>query len=493
MRATVPLGFRGEMNQTAERFARTGNEPRALGPFAGAAETLWRAGLAPIPVGGEDGKKPLVTSFTKWKRRPGPNIIRKWIVKYPDANVGIATGPSSGVSLVDIDSTVPTVWQQMVERFGDTPLKTQTPRGGRHLWYRYNGERCADLSRRIPVQVKAAGGFVVVPPSVRPSGLHAGCSYEFIEGTLEDLARLPPLKPGSVDPVTGTATNPTRLRAVEEGWRNSSLFRHLKDHAPYCDEWEALLDVGMTFGQHDCDPGLPSAEIVKTVNSVWKMREEGRLWAKGAEPRVVVPRTVIETLGADALQLLMRLQLSNFDRHRFALAPKAMAEAKTIPGWSHQRYRAARAELLQESYLKVVHKGGSRPGDPSLFAFSSPPVVMGTKSVPNITKHPPPTGSSDMALPQRERPIILAVGDSRQFDLFEYLGEPPTRRVIDAVKFGALVREARRTKGLTLRQAARLAGLSRSALGNIETATYPAGPVAAARLIDRLELLPLVS
>jgi DNA-binding XRE family transcriptional regulator len=51
----------------------------------------------------------------------------------------------------------------------------------------------------------------------------------------------------------------------------------------------------------------------------------------------------------------------------------------------------------------------------------------------------------------------------------------------------------RRTKGLTQQQAARLAGLSRSAFGNIETATYPPGPVATARLIDGLELLPLVS
>jgi DNA-binding XRE family transcriptional regulator len=485
------------MSRGVEQFARTRNEPengqKDLGAFARAAEILWRAGLVPIPVGGEDGKKPLVTSFTKWKRRPGLSAIKKWIIKYPGTNVGVVTGPLSGVCVVDIDSAVPLVQQQMVERFGNTPLKTQTPRGGCHLWYRHNGEASADFSPHISVQVKSAGGFVVVPPSLRPSGPHAGCSYEFVEGTLEDLARLPPLRPGSIDRATVTATNPARLRAVKEGWRNNSLFRHLKDHAPYCDDREALLDVGMTFGQHDCDPALPSAEIIKTVNSVWQMKEEGRLWAKGAEPRVVVPATAIDTLGADALKLLLKLQLSNFDRRQFALVPKAMAEAKTIPGWSHHKYRAAREELLHAVYLKMVHKGGSRPGDPSLFAFSNPPAVMGTKSVPNITKHPPPLRILNTALSQRERPIVVAVDDQRQLDLFEYLGEPPTRRVMDAQKFGALIREMRQTKGLTQQQAARLAGLSRSALGNIETAAYPPGPTATARLIDRLELLPLVS
>ena len=172
----------------------------------------------------------------------------------------------------------------MIERFGDTPLKTRTPSGGCHLWYRHNGEASADLSPHIPVQLKAAGGFVVVPPSVRPSGPHADRSYEFVEGTMANLARLPRLKTGSTNRLGVTATNPTQLQAVKEGRRNNSLFRHLKDHAPYCDDYEALLDVGMTFGQHDCDPILPIAEIAKTVDSVWKMMAEGRLWAKGAEP-----------------------------------------------------------------------------------------------------------------------------------------------------------------------------------------------------------------
>jgi Bifunctional DNA primase/polymerase, N-terminal len=363
--------------------------PKNLGPFASAAEALRRAGLTPIPVGGEDGKRPLLTGFTKWKRRLGVNTVRKWVDKHPDANVGVVTGPLSGISVIDIDSVDPMLQQQMVERFGDTPLKTRTPSGGCHLWYQYNGEASADFTQYVPVQLKAAGGFVVVPPSVRPTGPHAGRLYEFVEGTLADLVRLPLLKPEGIDRVALMATSPTRLRAVKEGRRNSSLFRHLLDHAPYCDDMEALLDVGMTFGLHDCDPSLPIAEIVKTVCSVWRMCEEGRLWAKGSEPRVIVLGTVIDALSGDALKFYLKLQLSHFDRSQFALAPKAMAEAQVIPGWSHHKYRAVRDELLDERCLRMVHKGGSRPGDPSLFAFYSPPTVMGTKSVRNITKHPP--------------------------------------------------------------------------------------------------------
>src|SRR6516162_992205 len=88
------------MNRRAEQGPRTHSEAEGsdedLGAFARAAEALWRAGLLPIPVGGEDGKKPLVSNFTKWTRRPGLSAIRKWIVRHPHANVGIVTGRLSG-------------------------------------------------------------------------------------------------------------------------------------------------------------------------------------------------------------------------------------------------------------------------------------------------------------------------------------------------------------------------------------------------------------
>ena len=46
----------------------------------------------------------------------------------------------------------------------------------------------------------------------------------------------------------------------------------------------------------------------------------------------------------------------------------------------------------------MVHKGGSRPGDPFLFAFFNPPVVMGMKSVPNITYTPAPLGFLELSV-----------------------------------------------------------------------------------------------
>src|SRR3954454_24996496 len=153
------------------------------GAFAVAAPGLSRAGLAVVPLGGAKGQTPLVHSWTKWKHPPGPASIEKLSAKHPGANIGIACG-LSGVVVVDIDDLSHAL--AMIERFGDTPLKVQTPRGdGIHLWYRSSGEGCQNLrdSEGLPVDLKGIGGLVVVPPSTRPSGEFAGRSYTIISGS----------------------------------------------------------------------------------------------------------------------------------------------------------------------------------------------------------------------------------------------------------------------------------------------------------------------
>ncbi len=162
------------------------------GPFASAAKELAEAGLVVIPCGGEKGKTPKIK--TKALRyRPTAETIKGWAERYDNANVGVLTGERSGVLVVDVDDAG--VVDPMIERFGQTPLKTSTPSGGVHLWYRWNGERCSNLRPRegLKVDIKGAGGFVVVPPSVRQS---TGKPYTWLRGSLKDLPGLPGVRPG---------------------------------------------------------------------------------------------------------------------------------------------------------------------------------------------------------------------------------------------------------------------------------------------------------
>jgi hypothetical protein len=193
--------------------------------------------LAPIPLGGKDGKVPLV-KWRTWELLPGRAFLERLTAKFPAAHVGALTGLSE-VTVVDIDDV--RLVDPMVQRFGETPLKTQTPSCGVHLWYKANGERCRNLrGEGIAVYIKGVGGMVVVPPSFRPNGRHAGNAYTFLEGSWDDLRRLPRLTPGSLD----------RGWVIGEGERNGKLYRHGLQQARYGVDEDALIDLGRGFNEN---------------------------------------------------------------------------------------------------------------------------------------------------------------------------------------------------------------------------------------------------
>jgi hypothetical protein len=361
-----------------------------MSAFAAAAVNLTGAGLAVLPLGGDDGKVPLVRGWSRWHRRPGRAFIEHLIERHPGANIGISCGPSH-VFLVDNDD--PKVVRPMVERFGDTPLKTGTPSGGVHLWYRGSGERCGNLrSEGLPVDLKGMGGLVVVPPSVRPSGPYAGRAYEFIEGSWDDLDRLPVVRPGSLSGPRPVNDGPTSVRAIKKGYRNNTLFRALLKHARFCDDFRTLFDVAETINTDAFEPPLPAAEVAKTVASVWAYQVSGRNRV-AKEPSVEITLSEWERLaahenGADGMLLLPKLRFVHWDNERFAASPKAMYEAQVIPGWGHNRYRKGLAALTDTEILSVLHPGGRGAGDPRLFSFSRAFYEKGTSSVPNITNTP---------------------------------------------------------------------------------------------------------
>jgi DNA-binding XRE family transcriptional regulator len=291
-----------------------------------------------------------------------------------------------------------------------------------------------------------------------------------------------------------------------EGRRNNTLFRFLLRQVRHCESMDDLRDVAEHFNE-SCNPPLDSAEVEKTVRSVWDCEERGENWA-GKEPRVFLTRSEHEVLrahkhGADAFFLLAELRFSHWDRNEFAAAPEAMAKADVIPGWGHQRYRNALKALVDTGILAITHEGGSRIGDARQYAFS-PCLAKATRIGDNITKHLSLSlsagpvlawskGRAPVRSPRRTPAAARPHGGGAQLDLIELLGGPPApRHIDDPLLFGSATREARIARNLTQAKAAALAGISRSALGNIETGTFPAGLGTQVRLAAALGL-PLAS
>jgi ABC-type dipeptide/oligopeptide/nickel transport system ATPase component len=136
--------------------------------FLEAALRYARRGFRVIPLR-ERGKEPLISGWPEratWDEAQ----IREWWERWPNANIGIATGkyrdgyfcvldfdPRHGGDWYDDvgEDTLPTTW--VVHTGGD----------GRHFYYRTRDPlRCAKL--RDGVDLKSEGGYVVVPPSVHP-------------------------------------------------------------------------------------------------------------------------------------------------------------------------------------------------------------------------------------------------------------------------------------------------------------------------------------
>lgn len=343
------------------------------GPFATAAYELRNYGLAPLPLGGDDGKVPLVSSFTNWRRILGESTLANWASKWPQANVGIVT-ELSGVSVIDIDD--PDLLDTVIDQFGDTPLKTSTPSGGIHLWFLGSGESSRIRIGGFPVDIKAAGGMVVVPPSTRPSGPFKGREYGFLAGSWENLRELPTMKNGNLQtPIKIEGTGP------KVGQRNDALFRYLLNQVRHCDCQDDLLDVAISWNLDCLGEPLPDNEIIRTCASVWKINQEKRNWI-GGSGMCQMPVLLLERLllfspkhGADAVCLYLKLQKEHAARDArgevFPVAAEAMAKSGSVP-WSAYKIRNALGVLRSFPLLKVVKWGGTGQGDAHLYRFCSP-------------------------------------------------------------------------------------------------------------------------
>jgi bifunctional DNA primase/polymerase-like protein/primase-like protein len=457
--------------------------------FAVAAPDLAARRVAVLPVGGDDGKVPLIKHWNRWKEPPGLSAVAKLTEKHPNANIGIACGPS-GVTVVDIDDVG--LLSLMIERFGETPLKTVTPSGGIHLWYRNSGEGCTALrAEGLAVDIKGRGGFVVVPPSVRPAGQHAGRSYGFLVGDWNDLQRLPPIRPGALR----TALGARPLRAVREGHRNNMLFSSLLRHAHACDSIEALYDVGETINA-DFVPPLESREVAKTIASAWAYEIEGRNWV-GKEQRVWLRKSELEALaahrnGGDGALLFLKLRMTHWCRDQFAVSAKAMTDTETIPAWGVKRYRAALGVLVEVQLLQQVYRGGRYPGDPSLFSFTSAATGKGARGEPNITRTPlsPVPGATGEIEARSPALVLVPVSPASPLPFFS----PSPSSSGETALFGLdgrltasgriAVLDAWRRRAVRQDQLAELVGICRPTLSNILAGRFGASPQTASRIVE---------
>ncbi|MDD1520017.1 MULTISPECIES: bifunctional DNA primase/polymerase [Bradyrhizobium] len=101
-----------------------------------------------------------------------PATIRRYWTD-PERNIGIPTGPPSGIWVLDVDGDEgEATLCALEERHGAIPkTRTALTARGRHAWFAYPGSLPTTAGRIGPgVDTRGDGGYVVVPPSVHQTG-----------------------------------------------------------------------------------------------------------------------------------------------------------------------------------------------------------------------------------------------------------------------------------------------------------------------------------
>jgi hypothetical protein len=126
----------------------------------------------------DPGKHPRTTHGFK-DASTDPHQIEEWWSRWPDSNIGIATGAVSGLIVIDVDQ--PEIPEALVDLLGkdlQAAPTVRTGRGGLHLYFRHPG---TPVSSRVglmglKVDVRADKGYVIAPPSRHA----AGSSYRWV-------------------------------------------------------------------------------------------------------------------------------------------------------------------------------------------------------------------------------------------------------------------------------------------------------------------------
>ena len=216
-----------------------------------AARRGWR--LLPVQV---RGKTPLVKEWQKVATND-LNQLEAWANTFPECNWGMATGPGSGVFVLDIDgepgrSSLVTY----LERGYEIPDTLSASTGnGRHFYFRWPA--ASDIRNSAGkfakgIDIRGDGGYVVIAPSIHPTGKRY--DYDDPSSPVQDAPRwlLEILKRAApAVPVVGANSSP-----IGPGQRTPLLFKLAgklrAEGVPHEGILEALRGLNKTFSPpHD--------------------------------------------------------------------------------------------------------------------------------------------------------------------------------------------------------------------------------------------------
>lgn len=213
----------------------------------------------------ERGKEPLTSEGFK-NATTDPEQVAAWWREHPGANIGLIPG-AAGLLVIDLDGPEGEEAAATLGLLSEPTLAVQTgrPDGGRHLYFRRpEGPTIGNRSLAPHLDVRCDAGYVLIPPSVHPSGRR----YRWC-GKLQEVLPVPPAVLELLRRDGGRpAVAPSVGDAIPTGERNNvltSLAGTMRRRGMGEAEIVAAL---LETNSGRCSPPLPDDEVRRIAQSV---------------------------------------------------------------------------------------------------------------------------------------------------------------------------------------------------------------------------------
>lgn len=216
-----------------------------------------------------------------------PRQIERWWSRWPQANIGFCPG-RPGILVIDQDGPEAARVAMTLGLFSEPVPSVISGRadGGRHLYFAHPGGVVGNLHLGHPkLEVRADNGYVILPPSVHPSG----AVYTW-EDRDQPLAPLPPralyaLRTAATQTPERRARDIPRLESIPEGSRHVTLRSYAARLVNLGHDAEEAYRLLQGLNHLLCRPPYPDADVWALVTSACDK------WSR--------PRKVHETEDAD--------------------------------------------------------------------------------------------------------------------------------------------------------------------------------------------------
>lgn len=222
-------------------------------------------GWSVLPVKPEE-KRPYMTNWLQYTRtRANKQTVTNWFNSLTGAGIGVVTGRVSNMVVLDVESDCPYPIEDILKKY-PTQMYSRTGSGGYHLFYQYP-TNVSRVANRVGIferaDLRADGGFIVLPPTIHPSGGR----YEWIKRGALGTFPMALLDMQSQPKVQNDGWITEALRGVSEGGRNDACARlagYFFKKGLNIDIVEALL---LEWNERN-DPPMPVHEVRTTIKSI---------------------------------------------------------------------------------------------------------------------------------------------------------------------------------------------------------------------------------